>query len=58
MRKLYALFGMLVLLGYGYVGWRGIELAPSHRTVAPGGLRSASHSGYRSFWYSGFHGGK
>lgn len=58
MRKLYTFFGLVVLLGYGYVDWRGLELTPSHRKFVPQGLRSAGHSGYRSFWYSGFHGGK
>ena len=58
MRKLYTLFGIVVLLGYSYVDWRGLELTPSHRTFHPQGLRSASHGGYRSFWFTGFHGGK
>jgi hypothetical protein len=56
LRRLYALFGMAVVLGYGYVDWRGLELHPSHRQFVPQGLRS--HGGYRSFWYSGYHGGK
>ena len=50
MRKLYTLFGLVVLLGYGYVDWRGLEITPSHRKFVPQGLRSAGHSGYRSFW--------
>ena len=59
MSKVYALFGAAILLGYSYVDWRGLELTRSHRTFVPQGLRSASHSGYRSsFWFSGFHGGK
>jgi hypothetical protein len=58
-RSGYAIFGLLVILGYGYVGWRGVELmGSSHRQYVAGGLRGASHGGYRSFWYSGFHGGK
>ncbi len=58
MRTFYALLGSLIVLGYGFVGWRGLELGRSHRQYVPQGLRSASHGGYRSFWYSGFHGGK
>lgn len=58
-RSVYAIFGLLVILGYGYVGWRGVELmARGHRQYVAGGLRGASHGGYRSFWYSGYHGGK
>ncbi len=59
LRTLYALFGAAVILGYGYVGWRGIEpMTRTHRQYVAGGLRGASHGGYRSFWYSGYHGGK
>ena len=57
-RALYTLFSVVVIGAYGFVGWRGIELTPSHRQVVAHGLRSASHGGYRSFWTSGFHGGK
>ncbi len=58
MRKLYALFGFLVILGYGFVDFRGLELTPHRKQFVPHGLRSAAHGGYRSYWYSGYHGGK
>lgn len=58
MRTFYALLGSLIVLGYGYADWKGLELGRSQRQYVPHGLRSASHGGYRSFWYSGFHGGK
>lgn len=58
MKSLYALFGLAVILGYAYVDFRGLELRPSQRAHVPQGMRGSSHSGYRSFWYSGFHGGK
>ena len=58
MRKLYALFGLFIVLGYGFVDWRGLELTPHKKTFVPHGLRSAAHGGYRSFWFSGYHGGK
>ena len=58
MRKLYAAFGLFVLLGYGFVDWRGLELTPHKKQFVPHGLRSAAHGGYRSFWFSGYHGGK
>ena len=55
----YTIFGLLVILGYGYLTWRGVTIAGAgQRQVVAGGLRGASHTGYRSFWYSGFHGGK
>jgi len=59
MRRLYLAFGLLVLLGYSYTAWRGLELQlVPRRTYTPQGLRSASHGGYRSYWFGGFHGGK
>jgi len=58
MRKLYALFGLIVILGYGFVDFRGLELTPHRKQFVPHGLRSAAHGGYRSYWYSGYHGGK
>lgn len=50
--------GVLVLSGYAYAEWRGLTIRTPHRTYIPHGLRSASHGGYRSYWSSGFHGGK
>ncbi len=57
-KALYTIFSIAVIGGYGFIGWRGLELMPSHRQTVAHGLRSASHGGYRSFWTSGFHGGK
>jgi len=57
-RVLYALFSVAVIGAYGFIGWRGVGIMPAHRQTVPHGLRSASHGGYRSFWTSGFHGGK
>jgi hypothetical protein len=54
---LYALFGLTLLAGDSIVGWRGYTFS-NNRQQVPGGLRGAAHTGYRSFWYSGFHGGK
>ena len=58
MRIFYAILGTLVIGAYGFTGWRGMEVSTTKRTFVPQGLRAASHGGYRSFWYSGFHGGK
>ncbi len=59
MRRFYQVFGLLILLGYSFVEWRGLNLQmPRQQPYAPQGLRSAAHGGYRSYWSSGFHGGK
>ncbi len=58
MKTFYTLFGILIILGYGFLDWRGWEFGSSHRQYSPQGLRAAAHGGYRSFWYSGYHGGK
>ena len=58
MRRLYALFGIAIVAGYAFVDWRGLELRPTRRQFAPQGLRGAAHGGYRSYWFSGYHGGK
>jgi len=58
-KVLYAVFGLLVLGGYSTLVWRGYAItSPAQRQYVAGGLRGASHGGYRSFCYSGFHGGK
>ncbi len=57
-RGLFMVVGLIVLSGYGYAEWRGLSMHRSQRTFIPHGLRSASHGGYRSYWNSGFHGGK
>ena len=57
-RGLYAVLGALIITGYGFVDWRGMELRTTKRTFVPQGLRAAAHGGYRSYWYGGFHGGK
>jgi hypothetical protein len=53
---LYALFGIVVLAVYAHNDLRGREFPTTRRTVAPQSMRGA-HGG-RSFWYSGYHGGK
>jgi len=58
MRALFIVVGLVVLAGYTYVEWRGLTLHQPQRQYIPHGLRSASHGGYRSYWSSGFHGGK
>jgi hypothetical protein len=55
-RKLYIVFGVLVIGGYLYAGIRGLELSQPRRGTAPAGARG-THGGW-SVWYSGHHGGK
>jgi hypothetical protein len=54
---LYALFGLAIVAAYFITDLRGIELRQTTRSMAPAGLRGV-RGGLRSFWYSGFHGGK
>ncbi len=58
MKKLYMIFGLFIVLAYGFVDYRGLELTPRRKQFVPHGLRSAAHGGYRSFWFIGYHGGK
>ena len=57
-RWLFLVVGLIVLSGYAWAEWRGLTLQHSQRQYIPHGLRSAPHGGYRSYWISGFHGGK
>jgi hypothetical protein len=57
-RAFLLIVGLIVLSGYSYAEWRGLTIQTPQRTYIPHGLRSASHGGYRSYWSSGFHGGK
>ncbi len=54
---LYTLLGLVLVATYAIADFRGLELPMTSRNVVPQGLRGA-RGGSRSFWYSGFHGGK
>ena len=57
LRALYILVGLLIIGGYGYVGYRGLEVPRAKKGIAPpGGVRGTG--GTRVFWYSGYRGGK
>lgn len=57
MRKLYALFGLLVIAGYSFATLNGLELASARRKFVPQGVRG-KQGGAGSIWYRGYHGGK
>jgi hypothetical protein len=56
LKKLYALFGMLIIAGYAYAGFTGGELGRTKKGYAPPGSRGAQ--GSRAFWFGGYRGGK
>ncbi|HEY0143785.1 MAG TPA: hypothetical protein VGF48_23055 [Thermoanaerobaculia bacterium] len=57
MKFLYAILGILIIGGYGFATLTGYELRSARKSYAPANIRGA-HSGARSFWYTGYHGGK
>jgi len=58
-KLMYAAWNLLVVSAYSGLLWFGVTFGGrQERHYVPGGLRGAAHTGYRSFWYSGFHGGK
>ena len=57
MRGLYVLFALLVIGGYAYASRTGWEMTSTKRGFAPQGVRG-THAGARSFWYTGYRGGK
>lgn len=59
MKKFYALFATLIIAGYGYAGFRGVELSPTKKGYAPHGATGRGTQGSsRAFWYGGYRGGK
>lgn len=58
MKYLYFIFGLLVVVGYAWADLRGREFRQTKKGFVPQGLRGAQAAGARSFWYSGYHGGK
>ncbi|MEO8380371.1 MAG: hypothetical protein ABI779_11965 [Acidobacteriota bacterium] len=57
LKTLYILVALLIIGGYGYVSYRGMEVPKATKGVAPQGVRGA-HGGARTFWYGGYRGGK
>jgi hypothetical protein len=57
MKFFYVVFGILVLVVYASADLRGREFRQTKKGFVPQGVRGAQ-SGARSFWYSGYRGGK
>lgn len=57
LRRFYAMVGLLIVLGYGWASWRGLELRQTKKGFAPQGVRGA-HGGTRPLWFGGYRGGK
>ncbi|MGN6182282.1 MAG: hypothetical protein ACTHQM_01365 [Thermoanaerobaculia bacterium] len=57
LRALYTLIALVVIGGFAYGNWRGMELTSSKKGFVPQGMRGA-HGGARTFWYGGYRGGK
>jgi hypothetical protein len=58
MRKnyIYTFLGLIIVAGYAVADFSGWEFRKAAKTMAPQSMRGAHAS--RSFWYSGFRGGK
>ena len=58
MRKaLYLIFALAVVGGYAWADFNGYEMTTAKRGRVEQGMRGRS-GGSRSFWYSGYRGGK
>lgn len=57
MKLLYTLLGILIIGGYAWAGTTGYELRAAKRGYAPQSVRG-TQMGARTFWYTGYHGGK
>lgn len=57
LKALYVVVALVIIGGYGYAGYRGLEVPKTKKGLAPQGVRGA-HGGPRVFWYGGYRGGK
>jgi hypothetical protein len=57
LKALYVVVGLLIVGGYAYAGYRGLELSTAQKRVAQPGMRGVT-PGTRVFWYGGYRGGK
>jgi hypothetical protein len=58
LKKLYALFGVLIVAGYAYAGFTGEEFTRTKKGYAPPSGGRGTRGGSRAFWYGGYRGGK
>lgn len=56
MKVLYIVLAMLIIGGYAWAGYRGLELSTAKKGMSPAGMRGAG--GPRVFWTGGYRGGK
>jgi hypothetical protein len=56
-RAFYCLVALIVIGGFAWGNWRGVEVFPTKKGSVPQGMRGA-HGGARTFWYGGYRGGK
>jgi hypothetical protein len=58
LKTLYLLFALLVVGGYSYAGWRGLEFRQTKKgmTTQRAGVRGATGGG--AYYYRGYRGGK
>ena len=57
LRAFYVLFALMVIGGYAFATYRGMELRRTKKTFAPQSMRGTHGSG-SVFWYGGYRGGK
>jgi hypothetical protein len=57
LKALYVVVGLLIVGGYAYAGYRGLEISTAQRSAARPGMRGAAGTS-RVFWYGGYRGGK
>jgi hypothetical protein len=56
LRVLYLLFGLIVIGGYSYSSWTGMELRKTKQKLSPRGVRSTQGGGV--YYRGGYRGGK
>jgi hypothetical protein len=57
LRAVYVLFGLIVIGGYGYAAWNGLELRSTKKQLSPQGARSTQGGGV-VYYRGGYRGGK
>ena len=58
LRALYVLFGLLVIGGYGYASWQGLEVKKTKQGVSAQAMRGRTGGGGVIYYRGGYRGGK